>query len=100
MTVAIRHTVAVVGLVLGYAVIGEGLLRGLWPSVERVLVSNNVFAFIQDGHTVERWPDECFDGCSPTLMRFTLGDSLLYFAVLGGLILLGSFLVFRRRDVP
>ncbi|MGI8994491.1 MAG: ABC transporter permease subunit [Nocardioidaceae bacterium] len=100
ITMAVRHTVVVLGLMLAYSVIGEAFLRNFWPAVEPWLVSNNTFAWIQDGFKITIYPDECFEGCRPTVDSLTLLDSALYFGVLTAALLGVSLLVFRRRDVP
>lgn len=102
VTMAVRHTVVVVGLMLAYSVIGEGLLRSFLPSVERYLVSNNALAWIQDGHTIRIYPQNCFDliSCRPKEIAMGLADAAVYFGLVAGAMLLVSLFVFNRRDVP
>ncbi len=100
ITMAVRHTVVVLGLMLAYSVIGEAFLRNFWPRVEPWLVSNNTLAWIQDGHKVVRYPNVCFEECRPIVEKITLLDSAVYFGVLTAVLLGLSLLVFRRRDVP
>ena len=100
ITAAVRHTVVVVGLMLAYSVVGEVLFRQLWPPVEPWLVSNNAFAWIQDGFTVVRYPSDCFEGCRPIRDTITTTDAAVYFGVLAALALAISLLFFQRRDVP
>lgn len=102
VTAALRHTVVIVGIMLAYAVIGEGLLRELVPSVERLLVSVNSFAWIDKGYTIVDYPDSCNSraSCRPTETRIDLLDAVVYFGVIGAVVLLASLLVFHRRDVP
>ncbi len=100
ITMAVRHTVVVLGMMLAYSVIGEAFLRGFFPRVEPWLVSNNTFAWIQDGYEITLYPDQCFDECRPTVEKLTLLDSAVYFGVLTAVLLGLSLLIFRRRDVP
>jgi len=100
ITMALRHTVVVLGMMLAYSVIGEAFLRQFWPRVEPWLVSNNTFAWIQDGYKITRYPNECGVECRPTVEKITLLDSAVYFGVLTAVLLGLSLLVFRRRDVP
>lgn len=102
VTVAVRHTVVVIGLMLAYSVIGEGLLRSFFPSVERYLVSNNAFAWIQQSHTVVIYPNDCFDraSCRPEKIVVELLDAAVYFGGITAVLLAVSLLVFRTRDVP
>jgi len=103
VTMATRHTVVVLGLMLAYAVVGEGLLREFRPQIEPWLVSNNTSAWIQGGHTISVYPEGAcsgFRGCQPTQTVISLADSALYFGVLTAVLLGVSLLVFHRRDVP
>ncbi len=103
VTMAVRHTVVVVGLMLAYAVIGEGLLRSFFSGVERYLVSNNALALIQKSHTVEIYPEDgCFDeaSCQPFEIHFDLVDATTYFGVLVAVMLALSLYIFNTRDVP
>lgn len=100
ITMAVRHTVVVLGLMLAYSVIGEAFLREFWPRVEPWLMSNNTFAWVQDGFKITRYPDECFEECRPVVDKISMLDSALYFGVLTVVLLGVSLLVFRRRDVP
>lgn len=102
VTMAARHTVVVLGLMLAYSVIGEGFLREFRRGVEPWLVSNNTYAWIQNGYTIEVYPRSCgsFEECRPTETLISLADSALYFGVLTAVLLGVSLLVFHRRDVP
>lgn len=100
VTMAVRHTVVVLGMMLAYSVIGEAFLRNFWPRVEPWLVSNNTFAWVKDGYSITRYPNECFEECRPVVDKISLLDSALYFGVLTVVLLGVSLLVFRRRDVP
>lgn len=102
VTVAVRHTVVVVGLMLAYSVIGEGLLRSLFPSVERYLVSNNAVAWIDKSHTIVVYPQDCFDdvSCRPDKIVLELLDAAVYFGGITAVLLTASLFVFSTRDVP
>ncbi|MDQ3484100.1 MAG: ABC transporter permease subunit [Actinomycetota bacterium] len=103
VTAALRHTVVIVGLMLAYSVIGEGLLREFVPSIERYLVSVNSFAWIDKAYAITVYPEaSCFSraSCQPTQTRIELLDAAVYFGVIGAVVLLASLLVFHRRDVP
>jgi ABC-type transport system involved in multi-copper enzyme maturation permease subunit len=103
ITMAVRHTVVVVGLMLACAVVGEGLLREFRPQIEPWLVSNNTFAWIQGGHTISVYPEGAcsgFRGCRPTETVLSLADAAIYFGVVAGAMLVISVFVFDRRDVP
>ena len=101
LTMLLRHTVGTLGLLFGYAVVGEGLAAAL--PVDRMSqwsMAHNVMAWLQDGTEVY---DESICGggqgsCSP-FYTLHLTHAAGY---LGALLLLAgvvSVLSFRRRDV-
>ena len=98
-----RHTVAALGIVLGYLVLGtvlkglafdaEGPFGGLPPW----LPDNNVQAFLKHGYTYTQYSDRSPDGTVERHLAF--GHSALYWAVILAAGLVAAALVFRRRDV-
>lgn len=100
VVMGVRHTAAVLGVVLGYAIVGEAMLRMVWASSERWLLSNHLIAFIRDGIKRQVYPDFCQGRCRPEVIVITMADAALYLGLLTGLALLASWLVFYRRDVP
>ena len=100
VVMGLRHTAAVLGLVLGYALAGEAVLRMVWDSSERWLLSNHLIAFIGDGVKRRIYPEFCQGRCRPQVIEITMADAALYLGVLTGLALLASWVVFSRRDVP
>ena len=56
MGILLRHTAAVLGVALGWAVAGEGILRGAVPSSQPWLLNANLTGWLQHGTTyvVER----------------------------------------------
>ena len=103
LTMGLRHTVATLGLLFGYAVVGEGLAASLpFERMSQWSLANNVLAWVEDGVEV-RDSSLCAAaaeaGCSPTYL-LTSGHAAAY---LGGLLLLAvvaSLVTFLRRDVP
>jgi ABC-2 type transport system permease protein len=97
---AIRHSIAVLGVVIGYLIFGEGLLRSLWSGAESWLLSGRVAALIQGRLRIESYQSCSFNGpCEPKVIILHLGTSAAYLAVLTALAIAGSYLIFRRRDV-
>ena len=95
LTAALRSTIATVGLVLGYLLVGEALLRGvLFAQTARWLASNHVQAFI-DGRL--RVVD--YSNPRPVVFRFFLHESAIYIGVAMAVLLLLSYVVFQRRDI-
>ena len=103
ITMATRHTVVILGMMLAYSVVGEGLLREFFRQIEPWLVSNNTFAWIQGRHVIRIYPEgacSSVEECRPTKTVISLADAGLYFGVVAGAMLLISLFVFNRRDVP
>jgi ABC-2 type transport system permease protein len=102
LTMLLRHTVGTLGLLFGYAVVGEGLAASLpFERMTQWSMANNVLAWLHDGTRVH--DDSACDvgaaGCSGWY-TLSLGHAAAY---LGGLLLLAvvvSLVAFRRRDVP
>lgn len=97
-----RHTGAVIGLALGYAVVVEGVLASTVPSFGRWLLSRNVTAWVQDG---TRWSTfDCgridqYGGCLEVVHVLELPQAAALLAGLSAAALALAWWVFRRRDV-
>ena len=102
LTMALRHTVATLGLLFAYAVVGEGLAASLpFEKMSQWSVSHNVLAWVHDGVEVHD-RSLCADvtgACSPTY-QLDLQHSATYLGALLVLAVVGSVLTFRRRDLP
>jgi hypothetical protein len=102
LTMALRHTVATLGLLFGYAVVGEGLAASLpFDKMSQWSISNNVMAWLHDGFEVyDR--TLCADvtgACSATYV-LTIQHAAVYLGVLLVLAIAVSLLAFTRRDIP
>jgi ABC-2 type transport system permease protein len=96
----LRHTAAVLGAVLGYAVVLEMMLRAFRPDLEQYLLSRNVLAWVQDGHEWATWDCPPTGGeCTETMHQISLAHGATVIGIVAVVVLLASFLVFRRRDV-
>jgi hypothetical protein len=103
LTMLLRSTVGTLALLFAYAVVGEALVATL--PVERASrwsLSNNVFAWIEDGTTVFDPDLVCPPGRGGCIQSYVLGigHSVGYLGVLLVLAVVVSLLAFRRRDVP
>jgi ABC-2 type transport system permease protein len=102
LSMLLRSTVATIGLLFGYAVLGEGLVASLpFERMSRWSLPNNVQAWLKDGHEVY---DESICGpadvrCSP-FYELGAGHAAAYLGALLLLAVLVSLVSFRRRDVP
>lgn len=98
---ALRRSVAVLGIVFAYLFLGEGLLRGVSREAEPWLASARLTAWLQRGGLdLERYPDSCnFGPCEPVLTHISIAAGGTYLAVGAALALVASYVLFRRRDV-
>lgn len=102
LTMLLRHTVGTLGLLFAYVAGGEAVIA-LLPveGIGRWSLSNNLVAWVGDGHTY--WdpslscPGGGFDCDQQALL--TLGQSAVYLGPLLALVVLASVWSFRRRDV-
>jgi hypothetical protein len=91
LTMLLRHTVGTLGLLFGYAVVGEGLAASLpFDRMSQWSLATNVRAWLHDGTQV-------FDDGSYTL---SLEHAAAYLGVLLLLAVVASMVTFRSRDVP
>ena len=99
LTMMFRSTVGTLGLLLGYAVAGEALAATLpITRMSQWALSGNVQAWLSDG--TEVYDDSlCQDGGSCTYL-LTFEHAAAYLGVLLAVVVVGSLLAFRRRDVP
>jgi ABC-2 type transport system permease protein len=96
----VRNTGAIVGIVLGYGVIVEGILAQALGHGRLVpwLPLKNLQAFVERGATY--FAEVCgADGCQMQQMTVTYTHGWLYLLIAGVALLGGALLVFRRRDV-
>ncbi len=102
-----RHTIAAAGTVLGYLFVSfvlaivTGAVPGL-ATVKSWLPENNLLAFLNHGYTYTVYVTRVTpDGVSadPVDHLITFGHSAVYWSVIVGAVVAGTFAVFRRRDV-
>ncbi len=99
MTLALRATIATVGLVLGYALVGETLLRAVaQQTVEPWLLGSNLVAFLR-GRLVLRDYSEVTGRGRPDVTVLHVQTSAYYLGALLLALLLVTWVTFRRRDV-
>ena len=101
LTVALRHTVGTLGLLFGYAVVGEGLAASLpFAKMSQWSISNNLLAVVHDGVQVyDR--SLCADttgSCSSTYV-LPLWHGAAYLGALLVVAVVVSVVTFRRRDI-
>ncbi len=91
LTMLVRHTVGTLGLLFGYAVVGEGLAAALpFERMSQWSMATSVRAWLHDGARV-------YDDGWYTL---SLEHAAAYLGALLLLAVVASVVAFRRRDVP
>jgi ABC-2 type transport system permease protein len=102
LTMLLRHTVGTLGLLFGYAVVGEGLATALpFERMSQWSMATNVRAWLHDGARV-------YDGSICDLgepgcfgwYTLSLEHAAAYLGALLLLAVVASVVTFRRRDVP
>jgi len=98
---ALRRSIAVLGLVLAYLFVGEGLLRGVSSDAELWLGSTRITAWLQGGLDLFRYPESCsFGPCEePIATHLGAAPSGAYLAAVALVLTAVSYAVFQRRDV-
>jgi ABC-2 type transport system permease protein len=102
-----RHTIAAAGTVLAYLLLAFvfTILTQLIASMQALkhwLPENNVLAFLNHGYTYQDFVTVITpDGAQQDYVSRTISfaDSTLYWSVLVVVVVAGTFLLFRRRDV-
>lgn len=98
VTTALRSTIATVGVLIGYLLLGETLLRALFSeAAEPLLASTRVYAFVRP--RVVLYSEYGMEGPeSRTVLE--MWPSGIYLGVIALLICAVCAVVFSRRDVP
>lgn len=98
VTAALRSTIATVGVVIGYLLLGEALLRAVFSlAAEPFLASSRVFAFVRPRLVIEDWSA---GGRRPVRIILEMWPSAIYLGVITVVVVAVCALIFSRRDVP
>lgn len=98
----LRHSAAVIGIVVGYLVFVEGIIRGLFQQVTPWLLGPNIDAFVQHGTEWVTWPDTCDDitvMCRETVHTLSFTHGTLVLLALLVVVMTLALLRFYRADV-
>lgn len=100
LAMVFRSSLAALGVVAGYALVGEAVLRGVWRNIEPQLLSSRVAAFLDGQFVITRYPQSCgSETCEPEIIRISALQGGVTLAVLLAVVLLVSVVSFQRRDV-
>lgn len=97
----LKHTGAVLGIAVGYFLVVENMVRGLFPGWVKFLLGENLIAWVNDGHQVHSWVcDDTMTGeCREVITRISLEHGATVVGIVGVAVILLSWVLFRRRDV-
>lgn len=96
----LRHTGAVLGVLVAYFIAVEGMLRQLLPGMETWLLSVNINAVLRGGYSWTSY--DCSSdamNCREVVHTLSMGRGLVYLAVLALVVLVASWWATRERDV-
>lgn len=96
----LRHSGAVIGLMLGYLTIVEGIVGSMLPSLSRYLLGNNIDAVVDDGTEWRTYVDCTATGpCREVVHTLDLGQGVLLLALVLGVLAALALWRFHRSDV-
>ncbi|WP_448071472.1 ABC transporter permease subunit [Georgenia yuyongxinii] len=98
----LRHTAAVLGVVVGYVIVVEAMFAGLLRDYQRWLLSTNIRAWIENGTVYFQelcTTDAGGTVCDVTERTLTFDGAAPYLLVLVAVLVALAALDFRRRDV-
>lgn len=97
----LRHTGVVLGIVVGYLLVVENMVRGLFPQRVSLLLSENLSAWVNDGTEIYSYVcDNSIEaGCREVVTPISLEHGALVVGLVGVVVIVLAWLVFRRRDV-
>lgn len=96
----VRHTGVVLGLVIGWMFIVEGILGSAFVGVARLGLVRNVGAFVEHGTSWSTFVD-CNrpEGCREVVETVSFAQGATVLAVVVGVALLAAWARFRRADI-
>lgn len=103
LTMLLRSTVGTLAVLFAYSVGGEALVLALpVDKATQWSLANNVFAWVKDGTEVFDPTITCGPGTEICRQSYWLGldHGAVYLGTLLAVTVIGSLLLFRRRDIP
>lgn len=96
----VRHSGVVIGVLVGYLVLAEGFISGMFSGLQPYLLGRNIEAFVRDGARWEDW-STCtgFGECIPTVHTISLTHGAVELLVVVGVVALLGWARFRTADI-
>lgn len=99
----LRHSGLVIGLMVGYLVLVEGMLSVVFPFLTRLTLGRNISAVVHDGTQWESWPQSCggpgMPECVPVVHTLSLTHGILVLAAVVATVAVLGWVRFVRSDV-
>ncbi|WP_151524129.1 ABC transporter permease subunit [Serinicoccus kebangsaanensis] len=96
----LRHSAVVIGIMVGYVAVVEGILGSLLPDLTRYLLGRNLEAVVRDGTEWATYVDcESTTGCRELIHQLSLGQGLVTVSALLLLVVGLGLLRFVRSDI-
>ncbi|MGO0576358.1 ABC transporter permease subunit [Ornithinimicrobium panacihumi] len=99
----LKHSGLVIGLMVGYLVLVEGMLSMVFGFLTRYSLGRNLSAVIHDGTRWETWPQSCggpgMVECVPVVHTLTLTHGVLVLTVLLLAVAVLGWVRFTRSDI-
>ncbi|MGC5583602.1 ABC transporter permease subunit [Ornithinimicrobium sp. W1665] len=96
----VRHTGVVLGLVIGWMFIVEGILGSSFAWVARLGLVRNVAAFVENGTSWSTFVDcNRAEGCREVVQTLSFAHGATVLGVVLGVVLLAAWARFRRADI-
>lgn len=98
----LRHSAAVLGIMIGYLVLVEGVLKGMFIRFTPWTLGTNIDAFVQHGTQWVEWPRTCDDitvSCRETVHELSFTHGVLVLLSILLVVMTLALLQFRRADV-
>lgn len=95
----LKHSGAVLGIMVGYLVLAEGILGSMLPALQRFLLGRNITAVLENGTEWTTWGACDMYGCEEFVHRLSFTHGTVVLGGLIGVVALLAWLHFRRADV-
>lgn len=97
----LKHSGLVLGLLVGYLVLVEGIFANMAGSLSRLTLTRNIAAWVEHGTQWSTWPANCaaFEDCQEVVHRLSFTHGVLVLTGLLAAVVLLGWAMFRRADL-